>query len=66
MSTYETKPTEVISFRRGDRLATVVTDGKNHRTYEFETCRSHGSLRMAIAYLESQGYQIDIDNFNGE
>lgn len=62
----ECKPTEVITFRRGDRLATVVTDGENHRTYEFESCRSHGSLRTAIAYLETIGYQIDIDNFNGE
>lgn len=60
------KPTEVLSFRRGDHLATVVTDGVCHRTYELETCRSHGSLRAAISYLESMGYRIEMDTFNGE
>ena len=62
----ETNPTEVLSFRKGDHLATVVTDGTTHKTYEFENCKNHGSLNMAISYLESMGYSIDIDNFNGE
>ena len=58
--------TEVLSFRNGDRLATIVTDGSHHRSYELETCKELSSLYHAISYLESHGYQIDMDNFNGE
>ena len=58
--------TEVLSFMKGDHLATVVTDGTTHKTYEFEKCKSHGSLNMAISYLEAMGYEIDMENFNGE
>lgn len=61
----ENRLTEVISFRKGDRLATVVTDGNNHRSYELEQCKSHRSLHMAISYLEAMGYEIDMDTFNG-
>lgn len=57
-------PTEVLSFRRGDNLATVVTDGTTHRTYELELTRRHSSLHRAIAYLEGKGYTIEIDKFN--
>lgn len=56
--------TEVLSFRRGDNLATVVTDGTTHRTYELELTRKHSSLHRAIAYLEGKGYEIEIDKFN--
>lgn len=56
--------TEVLSFRRGDNLATVVTDGTTHRTYEIELTRKHSSLHRAIAYLEGKGYSIEIDKFN--
>ena len=62
----ETHPTEVLSFRKGDPLATVVPDGSSHKTYEFENCRSHGSLNMAISYLEAMGYTIDMESFNGD
>lgn len=62
----ETHPTEVLSFRKGDHLATVVTDGSTHRTYEFEKCTSHRTLSRAISYLEAMGYSIDMENFNGE
>lgn len=55
---------EVLFFRRGDNLATVVTDGTTHRTYELELTRKHSSLLRAIAYLEGKGYSIDIDKFN--
>lgn len=53
--------TEVISFQRGDNLATVVTDGRRFRTYEIENTRQHSSLSRAIAYLEGKGYNIIID-----
>ena len=56
--------TEFLSFRRGDNLATVVTDGTTHRTYELELTRKHSSLHRAIAYLEAKGYVIEIDKFN--
>lgn len=62
----ETHPTEVLCFRKGDHLATVVTDGTTHKTYEIENCKSHGSLNRAIGYLEAMGYEIDMENFNGE
>ncbi len=63
--TNENRLTEVISFRRGDRLATVVSDGNNHTSYEPEQCKSHRSMLKAISYLEAMGYVIDIDTFNG-
>lgn len=58
MKQQQTRPTEVITFQRGDQLATVVTDGVNHRTYEWEYNRSHASITAAMAYLESRGYSI--------
>lgn len=54
---------EVLSFRRGDNLATIATDGVRHVTQEFELCKEHGRLASAIAYLEAKGYQILIDEF---
>lgn len=62
----EAKQTEVLTFRRGDQSATVVTDGQTHKTYEWETCKQHGSLNMAISYLEAMGYSIDVESFNGK
>lgn len=62
----ETHTIEVIIFRKGDHPAFVVTDGTRHKTYESEKCKSHGSLYMAISYLEAMGYEIDMENFNGE
>lgn len=54
---------EVLSFRRGDNLATIATNGQRHVTQEFELCKEHGRLATAIAYLEAKGYQILIDEF---
>lgn len=54
---------EVLSFRRGDNLATIATDGQRHVTQEFELCKEHNRLATAIAYLESKGYEILIDEF---
>lgn len=58
--------TEVLTFRAGDSLATIVTDGQSVRTYEWEHTAEHASLSRAIAYLEGKGYSIETDNFNGE
>lgn len=55
--------TEVISFKRGDNLATVATNGQRHVTQEFELVREHRTLRMAISYLEAKGYSVQPDNF---
>lgn len=57
------KPVEVLSFRRGDNLATIATDGERHVSQELELSKEHASLSQAIAYLEAKGYDIDTDNF---
>lgn len=57
------KQVEVLSFRRGDNLATVATDGGRHLSQELELLMEHASLSQAIAYLEAKGYEIDTDNF---
>ena len=57
------KPVEVLSFRRGDNLATIATDGERHVSQELELVKEHASISQAIAYLEAKGYDIDIDNF---
>lgn len=52
-------PVEVLTFRRGVRCATIVTDGERTKSFEWEHSQDHSSLHQAIAYLESQGYEID-------
>lgn len=52
---------EILVFMKGDRMATIVTDGTKHKSYEFDRCQDHGSLNMAISYLEAKGYSINID-----
>lgn len=54
---------EVLSFRRGDNLATIATNGLRHVSQEFELCKEHTSLARAISYLEAKGYSVDIDDF---
>lgn len=57
-------PTEVLSFRRGDNLATIATDGRRNVSQEFELVKEHSTLTAAISYLESKGFSILTDNFN--
>lgn len=57
-------PTEVLSFRRGDNLATIATDGRRSVSQEFELVKEHSSLMAAISYLEAKGFSILTDNFN--
>lgn len=59
----EIHPVEVLSFRRGDNLATIATDGARHVSQEFEQVREHSTLVQAISYLAAKGYELDIDNF---
>jgi hypothetical protein len=54
----------ILSFRKGDKYATIVTDDVVTRSYEDEGCRSHDSLKAAIAYLESKQYHIITDKFD--
>lgn len=65
MSKKETKNTSrelaVLGFLRQDDQATVVTDGEHVRSYEPSGCKSHRSLSRAIAYLESLGYNIEME-----
>lgn len=53
----------ILGFRKGDKQATIVTDDVVTRSYEDEGCRSHDSLKQAIAYLESKQYKIITDQF---
>lgn len=56
-------PVEVLSFVRGDNLATIATNGERHVSQEFETVKEHPTLGRAIAYLCAKGYVIDPENF---
>lgn len=56
-------PTEVLSFQRGDNLATIATNGTRHVSQEFELVKEHSTLSKAISYLEAKGYSIDPSNF---
>jgi len=56
---------EVLSFRRGDDIATIASNGVRHITQEVATVvLEHETLKNAIAYLEAHGYSIDTSNFN--
>ena len=59
----ETHPIEVLSFRTGDNLATITTDGTRNVSQEFELCKEHATLPKAISYLEAKGYGILMDGF---
>ena len=63
MNNRQFHPTEVVSFQRGDNLATIATDGVRHVTQEIELVKEHSTLARAISYLEAKGYNISIDNF---
>lgn len=63
---FERREIEVLTFRRHGQIATVVTDGSAHRTYEPTACKSHRSMTRAISYLEANGYEIEMDTFNGD
>lgn len=54
---------EVLSFQRGDNLATIATNGERSVTQEFELCKEFKSLASAISYLEAKGYSINVDAF---
>lgn len=59
----ETHLVEVLSFQRGDNLATIATDGARHLSQEIELVKEHGTLAAAISYLEAKGYTILPDQF---
>lgn len=63
LQTVQSHPVEVLSFIRGDNLATIATDGSRHVSQEIELVKEHSTLCAAISYLEAKGYVIDIDNF---
>lgn len=55
--------TEVLSFRRGDNLATIATNGTRHVSQELELVKEHSTLARAIGYLEAKGYNLLPDQF---
>ena len=59
----ETHLVEVLSFQRGDNLATIATDGARHLSQEIELVKEHGTLAAAISYLEAKGFCVLTDKF---
>lgn len=57
-------PIETLTFRKGIKQATVVTDGLHYATYEAGERKWHSKLSKAIAYLEARGYKIIVDLWN--
>lgn len=58
-----THPVEILSFTKGDILATIATDGRRHVSQIIQSAKEHPTLSSAISYLESLGYSIDTSNF---
>lgn len=56
-------PVEILSFTKGDLLATIATDGRRHVSQIIQSAKEHPTLSSAISYLESLGYSIDTSNF---
>lgn len=56
--------TEVMTFRKQNILATVVTDGLHFATYTPQGTRWHDKLSRAIAHLEKQGFSIVVDGWS--
>lgn len=61
--TNDNHPVEVLSFVKGDNLATIATDGVRHVSQEIELVKEHATLMKAISYLCAKGYHIDPSNF---
>lgn len=61
MAVLQRNNVQVMVFRRHDEVATLVTDGIATRTYTRSGCRAHGSSKNGIAFLESLGYNIDME-----
>lgn len=53
---------EVLTFRKGIHLVTIVTDGKRTKSFEVLPIE-HETLDQAIAYLEAQGFEIDYEEW---
>lgn len=52
-----------LPFIKGQIPASVVTDGKQVRTYTLTECRSFNSLWWAVESLVSLGFHFNQDNF---
>lgn len=57
------KPAEMLTFKRGDIVATIATNGTRHVIQEGHICQEFLKLTKAIAYLEATGYKIATDQF---
>lgn len=56
---------EVLTFQKGFRYATVVTDGTRTKSFEYDRANDHASVKKAIAFLEARGYQIKTELSKG-
>lgn len=54
---------EVLTFKKGDLVATIATNGVRHVLQVGDMCVEHGTLKKAIAYLCSRGYVLSIEDF---
>lgn len=60
------KQVEVLMFQGHGHFASIVTDGEQTRSFEWESVKSHDTLKHAIGYLESRGYSIIPDRFTND
>lgn len=56
-------PAEVLTFRHGDLVATIATNGSRHVTQVGNIAQEHLSLNAAICHLECRGYAIVTNQF---
>ena len=54
---------EVLTFRKGDLVATIATNGVRHVSQVGDRCVEHGTLKKGIAYLCSRGYMLSVEDF---
>lgn len=58
-----TSPVEVISFRKGEDVATVAMGDARCVSMVRGRCVEHRSWRVAVCFLEALGYSIAADDF---
>lgn len=61
--TVQAHPVEVLTFAKGNCRATIATDGHRHVSQISTLAKEHSTLKAAISYLESKGYEIDMFNY---
>lgn len=56
---------EVLTFRKGEEVATIVTNGAKTRVFHSGSSLIKSTMGKAIAYLECRGWSIETGvNYN--